>query len=195
LRDQNIKIIKTAANKLNLPQLLAKCNNIQLVEVILEHAKEDKNFANYLCMKLSENSDINSIISDFNRISDRYFKGRSDIEDVLKAGELLIDKTEKLCSSVEKVQVYTEIITMLEEDIENSRFSSISCWHYLLHDIYKLSENTKKFIDICYGLLKDSKTDYYEEWKSLIPEESRSDEIYRLLNESENYSYEYIVSL
>ncbi len=352
LRDQNVKTIKTVANQPNLPQLLAKCNNTQLVEIILEHAKEDKSFANYLRMKLSENSDINSIISDFKRISDRYFKGRSDIEDALKAGEMLVDKTEKLRSSVEKVQVYAEIITMLEKDIENSynydfdeeswelyetisncstymesavkdivrnknkndiaavwecmlkhwhgsfridgeerffpsllqlcsfpeyrskldevltfqqlsadeyrkkeidnqrfsiiknygtkaeiedfinihidnpdfrclaiegamhtknyiraeqlalegitsensRFSSISRWHYLLYDIYKLSHNKKKLTDICYTLIKDGKTDYYEEWKSLIPEENRSDEITRLLNETKNYSYEYIVS-
>lgn len=352
LRDKKTRITKTAKNQPNLPNLLAKCNDTQLVEIILEHAKEDKSFANYLHMKLSESSDTNSIISDFKRISDMYFKGRSDIEDVLKAGELLIDKTEKLCSSVEKIQIYAEIITMLEHDIENSydydydeeswelyetisdcstymesavknivssknknhiatvwkciiehwhgrfcidgeerffpsllqlcsfpeyrikldellsfrqmsadeyrkreiegqrfsiiknygteaeaedfinanidnpdfrrlaiehamnikdyiraeklalegitsensRFSSVSCWQYLLHDIYKLSGNTKKLTDICYTLVKEGKTDYYEEWKSLIPEENRSYEINRLLNESENYSYEYIIS-
>lgn len=352
LRDQNVKTIKSAANQPNLPQLLAKCNGTQLVEIILKHAKEDKSFASYLRMKLSESSDSNSIISDFKRISDRYFKGRSDIDDILKASELLIDKTEKLCSSIEKVQVYAEIITMLEKDIENSydydfdeeswelfetisdcstymesavkiivrsknendiaavweyilkhwhgsfridgeerffpallclcevpeyrikldevlasrqmsvdgyrkneidnqrfsiiksygtkaeianyinshidnpdfrslaiehamkskdyiraeqlalegisldksRFSSVSCWHYLLHDIYKLSGDTKKLTDICYILIKDGKTDYYKEWKSLIPKENRSDEINHLLNEPQNFSYEYIIS-
>lgn len=352
LRDKNTKIYKPAANQPNLPQLLAKCNDTQLVKIILEHAKDDKNFANYLHMKLSENSDYNSIMSDFKHISDLYFRRRSDIEDVLKAGGLLVDKTEKLHSSVEKVKVYAEVITMLENDIENScnyeyneedwelfetisdcsacmesavkdivksqneediaavwdciiqhwngsfridgeerffpsflqlcsiakyrtkldeilalrqisadeyrrkeidnqrfsiikkygtraeivgyinshinnpdfrrlaierainsknyikaeqlalegidlersTFSSVSCWHYLLHDIYKRSGNTKKLVDICYALIKDGKTDYYEEWKLLVPEENRSEEIDRLLNESRNYSYEYIIS-
>lgn len=352
LRDKNVRIINTTVNKSTLPQLLGKCNNTQLVEIILEHAKEDKSFANYLSMKLSESSDSNSIISDFKRISDIYFKGRSDIEDVLKAGRLFIDKTEKLSSCVEKVQVYAEVITMLENDIENSYdynydeeswelfetisdcsdcmesavndivssknendiasvwecmikhwrgsfnidgeerffpsllhlcefpeyrikldellafrrmsvneyrkkeidnqrlsiiknygteteiadfinsyidnpnfrqlaielemnaknyiraeqlalegialekplFSSVSRWYYLLHDIYKLSGDMEKLTDICYTLIKGGKTDYYEEWKALIPEKNRYDEINRLLNESKNNSYEYIVS-
>ncbi|MBO5485126.1 MAG: SWIM zinc finger family protein [Lachnospiraceae bacterium] len=352
LRDQNVKTIKSAANQPALQQLLAKCNDTQLVEIILEQAKKDRSFASYLRMKLSENSDSNSIISDFKRISDMYFNGHSDINNVLNAGELLIDKTEKLRSSVDKVQVYAEVIAMLEYEIENScncgydeeswelfetisdcssfmesavndivysknendiasvwecilkhwhgsfridgeerffpallqlckipeyrikldevlafrqmsvdgyrkkeidnqrfsiikkygtkaeianyinshidnpdfrslaieramkskdyiraeqlalegipldksEFSSVSCWHYSLHDIYKFSGDTKKLTDICYILIKDGKTDYYEEWKSLISVENRSDEINRLLNEPKNFSYEYIVS-
>ncbi|MDE5582720.1 MAG: SWIM zinc finger family protein [Ruminococcus sp.] len=351
LRERNIKITQSSAKKLNLPQLLGKCSSAQLAEIILEHAKEDKGFGNYLCMKLSETSDTNSIISDFKRISDTYFKRRSDIDDVLKAGRLLIEKTEKLASAVDKVQIYAEIILMLENDIEdacnngydeeswelfetisdcsyciensvahiinsenqeniasvweciikhwdrhflidgeeryfpllmqfckfpeyrskldetlvflrmsadeyrkreidnqrfsiikefgteteitdyinshidnpkfrslaierainaknyakaehlalegiksdNSCFSSVSSWQYLLHDIYKLSGDNKKLTEICYNLIKHGKTDYYEEWKSLIPKESRSDEINRLLNEPDNYSYEHII--
>lgn len=352
LRDKTISINDTSVKKSNLLQLLGKCNNTQLMEIILEHVKEDKSFGNYLCMKLSEDYDSNSIISDFNRIYDIYCKGRSDINDVLKAGKLLVDKTEKLCSSVDKVRIYAEVISILENGIENSydydydeeswelydvigdcsacmetavksivnsknetdiasvwecilkywhdsfckdgeerffpslmqlcsfpeyrsklddvlvfrhmsaseyrkkeidnqrfsiiknygteteitdyinshidnpdfrrlaiesaintedytraeqltlegiaseksRFSYVSSWHYLLHDIYKLSEDTKKLTDVCYTLVKYGKTDYYEEWKSLIPEENRSDEINRMLKESENLSYEYIIS-
>lgn len=352
LRETNIKITQSSAKKLNLPQLLGKCSPEQLAEIILEHAKEDKGFGNYLRMRLSETSDTSIIISDFKRISDAYFRGRSDIDDVLKAGRLLIDKTEKLSSAVDKIQIYAEIIFMLENDIEdacnngydeeswelfetisdcsyrmentvsnvinsenqanitsvweclikhwdrhflidgeeryfpslmqfckfpeyrskldevlisrrmsadeyrtreiddqrfsiikefgteteianfinlhidnpkfrhlaiedainsknykkaeqlalngitaeNSCFSSVSTWHYLLHDIYKLSGDTQKLTEICYDLIKDGKTDYYEEWKSLIPNENRSNEIYRLLNEPKNYSYEYIIS-
>ncbi|MDE6005878.1 MAG: SWIM zinc finger family protein [Oscillospiraceae bacterium] len=352
LRDSTVKTGKSNVKKSDLPQLLGKCSDTQLVEIILEHAKEDKSFGNYLCMKLSENSDSNSIVSDFRHISDIYFKGRSDVNDVLKAGRLLVDKTEKLNSSIDKIRIYTEVISILEHGIENSydydydeeswelfetindcsslmetavtniadskneadiesawecilqywhgsfqidgeehffpsllqlcrfpeyrskldemlafrqvsageyrkkeidnqrfsiiqnygteneitdyinshignpdfcrlaieraiheknytkaeqlalegaasdksHFSSVSSWHYLLHDIYKLSGNAKKLTDICYNMVKYGKTDYYEEWKSLIPEGNRSDEINRLLNESENYSYEYIVS-
>lgn len=352
LRDKNSRIIQSSVKQSNLPQLLSKCSSDQLVEIILEHAKEDKNFGSYLKMKLSDSSDSNSIISDFKHISNTYFKGRSDIEDVLKAGELLIDKTEKLNSSIDKIRVYAEIITMLENDIENSYdydydkeswelfeliddcssymetavtdvlnngsqadiasvwecllkhwnrdfyidgeerffpslmqlcrfpeyrnklnevlifrqlsadeyrkkridkqrfsilkqygtkteiadfinahienpdfrrmaieqaiksknyakaeqlaldgiasehsgFSSVSTWHYLLHDIYKLSGDTQKLTDICYILIKDGETDYYKEWKSLIPKGNRNKEITRLLNEPKNYSYEYIIS-
>lgn len=352
LRDKNVKIIQSAVKKSNLPQLLAKCSHAQLMEIILEHTKEDKGLENYLCMKLSEVSDSKSIISDFKYISDTYFKGRSDIDDVLKAGKLLIDKTEKLNSTVEKIQLYAEVILMLENDIEksydndydeeswelseiindcssymetavtniinsenqadiesvwkcimehwnrafqtsgeehyfaslvqlckfpeyrskidetlayrqmhtdryrknrideqrfsiiqkygteieisnyinthidnsdfrrlaierainaknytkaeqlaldgtttdNSFFSSVSTWHYLLHDIYKISGNTQKLTEICYILIKAGKTDYYKEWKSLIPPKNRNDEIKRLLNEPKNYSYEYIIS-
>lgn len=352
LRDKNSRIIQSSVKQSNLPQLLGKCSLNQLMEIILEHAKEDKSFGNYLKMKLSDSSDSNSIISDFKHISDTYFKGRSDIEDALKAGELLIDKTENLNSSIDKIRVYAEIITMLETDIEDacnsgydeeswelfetiddcashmetavteilnskkqadiasvweclmnhwnrdfyidgeerffpslmqlcrfpeyrskldevlifrqmsadeyekkrideqrfsiikqygtkaeitdfinthidnpdfrhmateraikskkyadaeqlaldgiasehSRFSSVSTWHYLLHDIYKLSGDTQKLTDICYILIIDGNTDYYKEWKSLIPKENRNKEITRLLNEPKNYSYEYIVS-
>lgn len=352
LRDSMVRAGKSTVKKSNLPQLLGKCNNVQLVEIILEHAKEDKSFGSYLRMKLSETSDSNSIISDFKRISDTYFKRHSDIDDVLKAGRLLVDKTENLSSSVDKIRVYAEIITMLENDIEedcnsgydeeslelfetisdcsfhmetavtdilnsenqadiasvwecmlkhwdrdfyidgeerffpslmqlcrfpeyrskldevlifrqmsadeyrkkkfdeqrfsiikkygteteitdfinshidntdfrrlaieraiksqnyvkaeqlamdgitsdNSRFSSVSTWHYLLHDIYKLSGDTQKLINICYMLIKDGETDYYEEWKTLIPKKNLCDEIERLLNEPKNYSYEYIIS-
>ena len=112
LRDKNSRIIQSSVEQSNLPQLLGKCSLDQLVEIILEHAKEDKSFGNYLKMKLSDSSDPNSIISDF--------KGHSDIEDVLKAGELVIDKTEKLNSSIDKIRVYAEIITMLEDDIEDA---------------------------------------------------------------------------
>ena len=352
LRDKSIRIIQSTVKQSNLPQLLGKCSFDQLVEIILEHAKEDKSFGNYLKMKLSDSSNPNSIISDFKHISDTYFKGHSDIEDVLKAGDLLIEKTEKLNSSMDKIRVYAEIITMLENDIEDacnsgydeeswelfetidgceshmetavtdvlnngsqtditsvweclmnhwnrdfyidgeerffpslmqlcrfpeyrqkldevlifrqmsadeyrkkrideqrfsilkqygtkaeiadfinihidnpdfrrmaieraikskkyeeaeqlaldgiasehSRFSSVSTWHYLLHDIYKLSGNTQKLTDICYILIKDGKTDYYKEWKTLIPKGNCYNEIERLLNDSENYSYEYIIS-
>ncbi len=351
LRDKSTRIIRSSVKQSSLPQLLGKCSAVQLVEIILEHAKEDKSFGNYLKMKLSDSSDSNSIISDFKHISDTYFRGRSDIGDVLKAGELLIEKTEKLNSPVDRIRVYSEIITMLENDIEgacnsgydeeswelfetisdcssymgtavtdilssenqadiasvwecllnhwnrdfyidgeerffpslmqfckfpeyrhrldeilafrkmsadeyrkkgfdeqrfsiikqygtkteianfinahinnpdfrrmaieraiksknyanaeklaldgiktdNSRFSSVSTWHYLLHDIYKLSGDAQKLTDICYILIKDGKTDYYKEWKSLIPKENRKDEIERLLNEPKNYSYEYII--
>lgn len=77
---------------------------------------------------------------------------------------------------------------------EDSKFSSVSTWHYSLHDIYKLSGDTQKLTDICYILIKDGKTDYYKEWKSLIPKENRNKEIERLLNEPKNFSYEYIIS-
>lgn len=352
LRDKNSRIIQSSVKQSSLPQLLGKCSPDQLVEIILEHAKKDKSFGNYLKMKLSDSSDSNSIISDFKHISDTYFKGRSDIEDVLKAGELLIDKTENLNSSIDKIRVYAEMITMLENDIEDacnsgydeeswelfeiiddcssymetavtdivnsenqaniasvweclmnhwnrdfhidgeerffpslmqlcrfpeyrqkldevlifrqmsadeyrkkrideqrfsilkqygkkaeiadfinthidnpdfrrmaieqaiksknyadaeqlaldgiasehSRFSSVSTWHYLLHDIYKLSGDAQKLTDICYILIKDGKIDYYKEWKSLLPEEKRADAIERLLNEPKNFSYEYIIS-
>ncbi|MDE5753237.1 MAG: SWIM zinc finger family protein, partial [Oscillospiraceae bacterium] len=352
LRDKNVKIIQSYVKQSNLPQLLGKCSPAQLVEIILEHTKEDKGFGNYLRMKLSETSDSNSIISEFKHISDTYFKGRSDIDDVLKAGRLLIDKTEKLNSTVDKIQTYAEVILMLENDIEdscnndydeeswelfetisdcsscmetavtniinsenqadiasvweciikhwdrdflidgeehyfpsliqlckfpeyrnkldkvlafrqmsadkyrrnrideqrfsiikkygteteienyinshidnpdfrrlaierainaknytrseqlaldgitmdNSLYSSVSTWHYLLHDIYKLSGDTQKLTEICYILIKHGKTDYYEEWRSLIPKKNRNDEIERLLNEPKNYSYEYIIS-
>ncbi|MDE7363327.1 MAG: SWIM zinc finger family protein [Ruminococcus sp.] len=120
LREINIKITQPSAKKLNLPQLLGKCSTAQLAEIILEHAKEDKGFGNYLRMRLSETSDTSSIISDFKRISDAYFRGRSDIDDVLKAGRLLIDKTKKLSSAVDKIQIYAEIIFMLENDIEDA---------------------------------------------------------------------------
>lgn len=352
LRDKSTKIIQSTVKQSNLPQLLGKCSLNQLVEIILEHANEDKSFANYLRMKLSENSDSSSIITDFKHISDTYFRCHHDIDSVLKAGDLLIDKTEKLESSVDKIKVYAEIITMLEADIEedcnngydeeswelfetisdcssymgtavtdilnsenqadiasvwecllkhwdrdfridgeerffpslmqfckipeyrqkfdevlifrqmpadeygkkkidrqrfsivrqygtkaeitdfinnhidnpdfrhmaieraiksknyakaeqlaldgiaseHSRFSSVSTWHYLLHDIYKLSGDAQKLTDICYILIKDGETKYYDEWKSLIPEGNRYDEIDRLLNEPKNYSYEYIIS-
>ncbi|MDE5772519.1 MAG: SWIM zinc finger family protein [Ruminococcus sp.] len=352
MRDGNIIVSEPVVTKSNLSQLLGKCSNIQLMEIILEHAKEDKSFGNYLHMKLSESCDSNSIISDFKHISDTYFKGRSDIDDVLKAGRLLIDKTEKINSAVDKVQIYAEVISMLENDIEdscnngydeeswelfetisdcsscmetavaniidsgnqsyiasaweciikhwdkdflidgeeryfqslmrfckfseyrskldevlvfrrmsvyeyrkeridkqrfsiiqkygteievanfisshidnpdfrcmaiereinakdytkaeqlaldgitadNSYFYSVSTWHYMLHDIYKLSGDTKKLMEICYILIKHGKTDYYKEWKALIPEKNRNDEIERLLNEPKNYSYEYIIS-
>lgn len=352
LRGKNTKITQSAVKQTNLPELLGKCSFEQLVEIILEHAKEDKSFGSYLRMKLSDSSDSNSIISDFKHISDTYFKGRSDIEDMLKAGEMLIEKTEKLNSYIDKIKIYSEIITMLENGIENSydydydeeswelfetinscesqmkiavtnvlncknqadiasawecllkhwhgdfhidgeerffpsfmqfckfpeyrqkldellsfqqisadqyrkkrideqrfsilkqygskteiadfinahidnpdfrrmaiehaiksnnyvkaeqlaldgialensRFSSVSTWHYSLHDIYKLSGDTQKLTDICYILIKYGKTDYYKEWKSLIPKENRHKEIERLLNEPKNYSYEYIVS-
>lgn len=352
LRDKNSRIIQSSVKQSSLPQLLGKCSPDQLVEIILEHAKKDKSFGNYLKMKLSDSSDSNSIISDFKHISDTYFKGRSDIEDVLKAGKLLIDKTENLNSSIDKIRVYAEMIIMLENDIEDacnsgydeeswelfeiiddcssymetavteilnsdnqadiasvweclmnhwnrdfhidgeerffpslmqlcrfpeyrqkldevlifrqmsadeyrkkrideqrfsifkqygkkaeiadfinahidnpdfrrmaieraiksknyadaeqlaldgiasehSRFSSVSAWHYLLHDIYKLSGDAQKLTDICYILIKDGKIDYYKEWKSLLPEEKRADAIERLLNEPKNFSYEYIIS-
>ena len=83
LREINTKITQSSAKKLNLPQLWEKCSPAQLAEIILEHAKEDKGFGNYLRMRLSETSDTSSIISDFKRISDAYFRGRSDIDDVL----------------------------------------------------------------------------------------------------------------
>lgn len=352
LRDRTVMESKPTVKKSNLPKLLEKCNNVQLVEIILEHAKEDKSFGNYLCMKLSESSDSDSIISDFKCISDMYFKGHSDVNDVLKAGKLLADKTEKLNFFIDKIRIYAEVISILEYGIENSydydydeeswelfetidectslmetavtnvangkneadivavwecilqywhgsfckdgeerffpsllqlcrfpeyrikfdeilafrrmsaneyrkkeidnkrfsiiqnygteteikdfinshidnpdfrrlaiecamqaenyikaerlaleeidsdkfHFSSVSSWHYLLHDIYKLSGDTKKLTDICYNLVKCGKSDYYEEWKSLIPEKNLSDEINRLLNETENHSYEYIIS-
>lgn len=117
LRGKNSRIIQSSVKQSNLPQLLGKCSPDQLVEIILEHAKEDKSFGNYLKMRLSDSSDSNSIISDFKHISDTYFRGRSDIEDVLKAGKLLIEKTEKLSSSFDKIKIYAEIITMLENDI------------------------------------------------------------------------------
>ena len=84
LRDKSIRIIQSTVKQSNLPQLLGKCSFDQLVEIILEHAKEDKSFGNYLKMKLSDSSNSNSIISDFKHISDTYFKGRSDIRPVLK---------------------------------------------------------------------------------------------------------------
>lgn len=352
LRDKSSKVIQSAVKQANLPQLLGKCSPDQLAKIILEHAKEDKSFGNYLRMKLSDSSDSNSIISDFKHISDTYFKGGSDIEDALKAGDLLIEKAEKLDSYIDKIRIYAEIITMLENDIEdacdlgydeeswelfetisncesymetavtdvlnrgnqdniasvwecllkhwnkdfridgeerffsslvqfckfpeyrqmldellyfrqisadeyrkkkvdeqrfsiikqygtkaeiadfinahidnsdfrrmaieraiksqnytkaeqlaldgidseNPRFSSVSTWHYLLHDIYKLSGDTQKLTDICYILIKDGKTEYYEEWKALIPEEKRADAISRLLSEPKNFAYEYMIS-
>ena len=351
LRNKN-KITQSVVKQSNLTQLLGKCSLDQLVEIILEHAKEDKSFGNYLKMKLSDSPDSNSIISDFKHISEIYSKGCSDIEDVLKAGKLLIEKTEGLASYMDKIRIYTEIITMLENDIEdacnlgydeeswklfetidecspymetavieilnsenrddiafvwkcllnhwhvdfyidgeerffpslmkfckfpeyrkkldellsfrqmsadeygkkqidkqrfsifkqygtkkeiadfinvhidnpdfrrmaiehavksqnyskaeklaldgiaseNSRFSCVSTWHYSLHDIYKLSGDTQKLTDICYILVKDGRTDYYKEWKALIPKENCKNEIERLLNEPKNHSYEYIIS-
>lgn len=120
MRDRYAKFMQPSVQRLVLPQLLEKCSRTELAGIILEHAREDRDFANYLSMKLSDSSDANGIISDFKHISDTYFAGFSNVDPVLKAGELLVDKTDRLPSSVDKVSVYAEILSMLASDIEEA---------------------------------------------------------------------------
>ena len=134
LQNETLKSTKST----ELLQLLEKCSHAQLVEIIQEHAKSDKTFANYLRMQLSANADAGSIVSNFKRIVRFYFCGRSFLADVIKAGELFVEKTEQLSSAVKKVHAYAEVIDMLEMSIEKQEdsydFNDEDSWE-LFHPI------------------------------------------------------------
>lgn len=148
LRDRTKTNNKPSVRKSSLPELLGKCSKNQLIGIILEHTKDDKDFRNYLSMKLSECSDINSIISDFRRISNRFFNGNSDVDGVLKTAYFILDKIEKSKNDVEKVKAYSEIILMLESGLDNSCDYDEKGWELydVINDCFTYTESAVKNI-------------------------------------------------
>lgn len=151
LREHIDSFQNTTPKSTNLLHLLEKCSHAQLVEIIQEYARSDKTFADYLRMQLSANADAESVVSNFKRIVKSYFRGRSFLADVLKAGELLVEKTEQFSSAVKKIHVYAEVIDMLEMNIENQEdsydFNDEDSWE-LFHTIEACSSRMEDAVAV-----------------------------------------------
>lgn len=92
-------------------------------------------------------------------------------------------------------QNYTEAERLATEGeaIDSEYSGLVHGWKKKRRDIYILSGDKPKLRDIDRELILLGDNEYYNEWKSLIPENELQVSITKLLDTSPNHSYEYIV--
>lgn len=92
-------------------------------------------------------------------------------------------------------QDYTEAERLaLDGEASDSEYSGlVHGWKKKRRDIYILSGDKQKLLDIDRQLILLGDDEYYNEWKSLIPEDELQVSITKLLSTPQNRSYEYIV--
>lgn len=117
LRDR-YNTITVQKNPLN--ELVANCEKNLLVDVILEYASKDKAFRDYLMLRLSDTTDTDKIIAEFEKMARKFFDGHSSVQQMITATETIFEKISHIDDSAEKIKVYCNVISKLKStDIYN----------------------------------------------------------------------------
>lgn len=117
LRDRynTITVKKNSLNK-----LVADCEKNLLVDVILEYAKKDKTFRDFLTLRLSDTTDTDKMIDEFEKMARKFFDGHSSVEQMITATETIFEKISHIDDSAEKIKVYCNVISQIKStDIYN----------------------------------------------------------------------------
>lgn len=120
LREQEeiIPSVEEPEQKQALPKQLAAYEKETLIAWMMEYAKENRGFLDYLQLCVSEQLQLEELLAILNRTCNRFFSGKIVWKELQKTVAFLLESVQHWNNDVEKVQAILEMVQLLETKVE-----------------------------------------------------------------------------
>lgn len=120
LREQEeyTPFVEEPEQKQALPEQLAACEKETLIAWMMEYAKENRGFLDYLQLRVSEQLQPEELLAILNRTCNRFFSGKIVWKELQKTVAFLLKSVQDWADDVKKVQAILDIVQLLEMKLE-----------------------------------------------------------------------------
>lgn len=120
LREQEeiVPSVEEPEQKQALPEQLAACEKETLIAWMMEYAKENRGFLDYLQLRISEQLQPEELLAILNRTCNRFFSGKIVWKELQKTVAFLLKSVQDWADDVKKVQAILDIVQLLEMKLE-----------------------------------------------------------------------------
>lgn len=120
LREQEeiIPPVEEPEQKQALPEQLAACEKETLIAWMMEYAKGNRGFLDYLQLRVSEQLQPEELLAILNRTCNRFFSGKIVWKELQKTVAFLLKSVQDWADDVKKVQAILDIVQLLEMKLE-----------------------------------------------------------------------------
>lgn len=117
-REEIIPPVEEPEQKQALPEQLAACEKETLIAWMMEYAKENRGFLDYLQLRVSEQLQPEELLAILNRTCNRFFSGKIVWKELQKTVAFLLKSVQDWADDVKKVQAILDIVQLLEMKLE-----------------------------------------------------------------------------
>ena len=120
LREQEeyTPFVEEPEQKQALPEQLAACEKAELIAWMMEYAKENRGFWDYLQLRVSKQLQETEFLVILNRTCNRFFSNSITWKELQKTITFLLKSLQDWADDVKKVQAILDIVQMLEMKLE-----------------------------------------------------------------------------
>ena len=117
-REEIVPSVEEPEQKQALPEQLAACEKETLIAWMMEYAKENRGFLDYLQLRVSEQLQSEELLAILNRTCNRFFSGKIVWKELQKTVAFLLKSVQDWADDVKKVQAILDIVQLLEMKLE-----------------------------------------------------------------------------
>lgn len=117
-REEIVPSVEEPEQKQALPKQLAACEKETLIAWMMEYAKENRGFLDYLQLRVSEQLQTEELLAILNRTCNRFFSGKIVWKELQKTVAFLLKSVQDWTDDVKKVQAILDIVQLLEMKLE-----------------------------------------------------------------------------
>lgn len=117
-REEIVPSVEEPEQKQALPKQLAACEKETLIAWMMEYAKENRGFLDYLQLRVSEQLQPEELLAVLNRTCNRFFSGKIVWKELQKTVAFLLKSVQDWADDVKKVQAILDIVQLLEMKLE-----------------------------------------------------------------------------
>lgn len=117
-REEIVPSVEEPEQKQALPKQLAACEKETLIAWMMEYAKENRGFLDYLQLRVSEQLQPEELLAILNRTCNRFFSGKIVWKELQKTVAFLLKSVQDWADDVKKVQAILDIVQLLEMKLE-----------------------------------------------------------------------------
>ena len=117
-REEIVPSVEEPEQKQALPEQLAACEKETLIAWMMEYAKENRGFLDYLQLRVSEQLQPEELLAILNRTCNRFFSGKIVWKELQKTVAFLLKSMQSWADDVKKVQAILDIVQLLEMKLE-----------------------------------------------------------------------------
>lgn len=120
LREQEkyTPFVEEPEQKQALPEQLAACEKTELIAWMMEYAKENRGFWDYLKLRVSKQLQETEFLVILNRTCNRFFSNSITWKELQKTITFLLESLQDWADDVKKVQAILDIVQLLEMKLE-----------------------------------------------------------------------------
>lgn len=120
LREQEeyTPFVEEPEQKQALPEQLAACEKTELIAWMMEYAKENRGFWDYLQLRVSKQLQETEFLVILNRTCNRFFSNSITWKELQKTITFLLESLQDWADDVKKVQAILDIVQLLEMKLE-----------------------------------------------------------------------------
>lgn len=114
-REEIVPSVEEPEQKQALPEQLAACEKETLIAWMMEYAKENRGFLDYLQLHVSEQLQSEELLAILNRTCNRFFSGKIVWKELQKTVAFLLESMQSWKDDAEKVKTGASMIRLLKK--------------------------------------------------------------------------------